>query len=280
MYLRGLFRLFFSNKKTGFTLVEAMISTTIFLFLIALVTNLLLVFSNNSNAQNIREEMSMDLRRSVERLEVELNSARNILKTFTLFAGTADSFTVTSRADQLVFSVPAYDDQNNPLFLSTGELLSDVVAIRVVENPEVKIERVNPVSKAVELLPLKKIEFSLDPAQGSRRQKIVKQSILQYYLPLSSSGEYQQPADGSSLSLEDGSTPKLFSFYANRKYIPSGCTYAKDFNKEIVEINPDCRQIIFTQSVKIFLLVEKNLGKQFFVSKRETEIILRNAIKH
>ena len=111
------------------------------------------------NAMNaIREEMAMDLRRSVERLEVELNSARNILKSFTLFAGTADSFTVTSRADQLVFSVPAYDDNNNPLFLPTGELLSDVVAISIVDDPEVKIERLNPVSKIVETLPLKKIE--------------------------------------------------------------------------------------------------------------------------
>jgi hypothetical protein len=77
--------------------------------------------------------------------------------------------------------------------------------------------------------------------------------------------------------MADGSIPKLFSFYTDREYVSSSCIYPKDQANSVVEINPTCGQIIFTRTLKIVLLAEKNWGSQFFTGKRETEIRLRNS---
>ena len=53
------------KKRSGFTIVEALVSSSLTLIFIALVSNILYTFNSFSNKQVIRETMDMDLRKAL-----------------------------------------------------------------------------------------------------------------------------------------------------------------------------------------------------------------------
>lgn len=252
--------------KHGFTLPEVLISMTILLTFIALITQLVFSFTETSNTQYIKAELDMDLRKAIERIEKEMTSARNVKMTATFWPGPAnepDKYMFSSSGSEIVFEVPAHDQYGSQIFgEDNGEPVCDLVGIKMIDGDEL-VYRKNLTTGALQRQKVKKLLISVLPetSKGSKRPVIKDQSIFSHYLPISNTGVYEAASDGS-VPLDN--SVKLFSYYT------------LDADGNTVEIT-DPAQYINARTIKIVLVAEKSYGEQFFTSKREVEIRLRNS---
>jgi type II secretory pathway pseudopilin PulG len=239
-------------KKKGFTLIEVLVSMAILITFFGLITRALNNFTFSSNTNLIKSEMDMDLRKSIERLEREISPARNIVGTALTGGETIEGVTYNSNNSEILFQVPAYDSNNQPLYETTsGQPQVDLVSIKMTNGTE-NITIRNPETGSISMQKVKKLQFSFFPVAKSRRPKITSQSIFEYYIPIDSSGSY--------LFNENGTTLRLFSFFGEN-------------NNEITDPN----KFGEARTIKITLLAQRNYGQMFMSAKRETEIRLRNS---
>jgi hypothetical protein len=242
-----------NSVKKGFSLVEALVSSTILLIMVSLLTRMLYNFNYTSTINMMKSEMDMDLRKTVERLEREISPAKNVLPDQTVNG----YHFVTSNAE-IAFQIPSYDIDNYPLYEPTGgHPQLDLVGIRMGEGTEI-VSIQDPVTKTISSQKVKKLIFSIEPVPDSRRKLISNQAIFEYYIPIDS--DPTSPTLGTYKSNTGGQVLKLFSYYGEN-------------NVEITDITkfPQAR------TIKIVLLAQKTYGSSFMTAKRETEIRLRNS---
>lgn len=241
----------FSQK--GFSLVEALVSSSILLFMIGMLTRMLFNFNYTSNINMIKSDMDMDLRKSIERLEREISPAKNVLS-----SETVNGYLFTTSNAEIAFQVPSYDIDNYPLYEPTGgHPQLDLVGIRMGEGTE-PVTIYDPNTKVTSTQKVKKLIFSIQPVIDSRRKVIASQSIFEYYIPIDS--DPLSPTLGTYKSNTGTQTLKLFSYYGENN----------------VEIT-DKTKFSEARTIKIVLLAQKSYGSTFMTAKRETEIRLRNS---
>lgn len=243
-YVPSVKKMTFRRGKKAFTLIEVLVACTLLITFLSLMTNFMGSFNKTNNVNGIKNDMDIDLRKAIDRLEMEGLPAIKVIDGTTVINGK----NYTTGATQLVFEAIIYDSNGDPLFDNNGYPLYDLVGLEITEDTTVKRIR----TSGTTILHPWKLYFSLQPNASnlSSRKKLDHQALFNSLMPVDSNGIYITPPGVAS--------HPVFTYFG-----VTGDSKNDSYN--------------LTTVIKIVLWGEKDYGaSDIITSKKETEIKLRN----
>ena len=161
------------SRHRGFTLVELLIAMALLILFLVLALNFFNQFNHLSQDTILEQEMDIELRSALNRLDRELTGAAEILP------HQPGNPALPTDSNRVFFTVPIYSPHGFIVVDDAGRPVQDTLMLEAIDDPEPQarlVLRTPPVQS-------QKLVLSVMPSINSSRKPVVQQALIGGLMP-------------------------------------------------------------------------------------------------